>query len=558
MKYSISGKRLFVLLLALWLLINLLQAIYTEINPDEAYYFLYGKYLAWGYFDHPPMVALMVRISSWLFNGNLGVRFMTVLLQIPTLVLIWLQIDKKDIQDDRSVRLFFIIAASLVMFVVSGFTTTPDAPLLFFTALFLYAYKNFLNKDSWAFTLLISVSMAALFYSKYQGVLVIGFVILSNMRLLLNARFWAAAILALVLCTPHFCWQFINGFPSFKYHLVNRSEPFKWSFVLEYLPNQLATFNPFTFVAVVYVLFKYRPGQKFESAQYFIIVGLILFFWMTTFTGHAEPQWTMAASVPMIILLCNKLATDAWLHKYVQRFVGGSLLLILVARILLVTDLLPPGLDLSGKESKYLAIEKIARDKPVVFTGSYQNPSLYTFFTGHPATVISSLKTRQTQFDVWHLEQDWHHKTVFIYGINEGRSKEFKVGDNIVNGFFADSIPTTHRLKIEYTLPTDSWKAGEQVHLPFSIENPMQHDVHFSTSEFPIKIQLIMIGSTKLFEIDGTIMRNITVLKPNEKVNNEIRFTIPALPKDDYKFGLGCHTIFGSTLNSETTNIRLF
>src|SRR5215831_17976091 len=134
MKYYKSDKKgPFILLLATWLLLNFLQAIYTEINPDEAYYFLYGKHLDWGYYDHPPMVALIARISSLFFNGNLGVRFITVLLQIPTLILIWLQLDKKEFSDNRSVLFFFIISASLVLFGAYGFTTTPDAPLLFFT-----------------------------------------------------------------------------------------------------------------------------------------------------------------------------------------------------------------------------------------------------------------------------------------------------------------------------------------------------------------------------------------------------------------------------------------
>src|SRR5206468_8904324 len=132
-----------------------------------------------------------------------------VLLQIPTLVLIWLQLEKK-IGGNRSALFFFTISASLVMFTVYGFTTTPDAPLLFFTALFLFAYKQFLNKESWALTMLISITMAALIYSKYQGVLVIGFVIMSDIRLLLNPKFQVAIVLALALCIPHFYWQYAN------------------------------------------------------------------------------------------------------------------------------------------------------------------------------------------------------------------------------------------------------------------------------------------------------------------------------------------------------------
>ena len=62
-----------------WFVINLLQGVFTEINEDEAYYAIYGEHLAWGYYDHPPMVGLMAFLSSILFSGTLGVRFFTVI-----------------------------------------------------------------------------------------------------------------------------------------------------------------------------------------------------------------------------------------------------------------------------------------------------------------------------------------------------------------------------------------------------------------------------------------------------------------------------------------------
>ena len=135
-KKDISAKKVFSLLLAIWFVINLLQAAFTGMSNDESYYALWGKHLAWGYFDHPPMVAVFNFLSSLLFNGNLGVRFITVLAQIGTLLLTWRIIDEKE-ANSRKVVLFFISAASLVMFAALGFITTPDAPLLFFTAFFL-------------------------------------------------------------------------------------------------------------------------------------------------------------------------------------------------------------------------------------------------------------------------------------------------------------------------------------------------------------------------------------------------------------------------------------
>jgi len=44
-KKNISGKKTFFLLLALWFIINLLQATFTGMSSDEAYYVLWGKQL---------------------------------------------------------------------------------------------------------------------------------------------------------------------------------------------------------------------------------------------------------------------------------------------------------------------------------------------------------------------------------------------------------------------------------------------------------------------------------------------------------------------------------
>ena len=207
-------KKTFLLLLLVWFIINLIQAVFTEVLSDEAYYGLFGKYLDWGYYDHPPMVALMTKISSLFFNGNLGIRFITILLQPITIILIWKIIDFKK-PDSRKVIIFFIIAGSICLFSVYGVVTSPDAPLLFFTAFFFLAYKRFIADYSWISVLLLSVSMAGLVYSKYQAVLVIGFVILSNLMLLKKYRFWLAGILALIILSPHIYWQVSNDFPSF-------------------------------------------------------------------------------------------------------------------------------------------------------------------------------------------------------------------------------------------------------------------------------------------------------------------------------------------------------
>ena len=81
--------RIFLYLLALIFILNILQAHFTELISDEAYYWYYAQNMAWGYFDHPPMVALIVKISSLFFGGELGVRFISTVLSAGTYLILW-------------------------------------------------------------------------------------------------------------------------------------------------------------------------------------------------------------------------------------------------------------------------------------------------------------------------------------------------------------------------------------------------------------------------------------------------------------------------------------
>ena len=178
---------------------DFLQAIVTPVHADEAYYALYGAHLAWGYYDHPPMVALMTAFSSLLFSKGLSIRFLTVLLHGATVWLVWKTLPDRP-KTTREVWAFFAIAASLVMFVAYGFYTTPDAPLLFFTALFFFLYKHYLSEPRWIVALGLSFAVTGMLYSKYMAVLVVFFVLLSNLKLLKDYKIWTALLIAALLC----------------------------------------------------------------------------------------------------------------------------------------------------------------------------------------------------------------------------------------------------------------------------------------------------------------------------------------------------------------------
>lgn len=73
--------RLSVLTISLWFLaVHLAIAAWVPLFDDEAYYALWARDLALGYYDHPPMIAYLIRMGTHLFGeATLGVRLFPVI-----------------------------------------------------------------------------------------------------------------------------------------------------------------------------------------------------------------------------------------------------------------------------------------------------------------------------------------------------------------------------------------------------------------------------------------------------------------------------------------------
>src|SRR3954471_20304499 len=64
--------------------LRLIAAAFTPITFDEAYYWTWSKHLAGGYYDHPPMVAVVIRLGTLIAgDSEFGVRLASILLALP-------------------------------------------------------------------------------------------------------------------------------------------------------------------------------------------------------------------------------------------------------------------------------------------------------------------------------------------------------------------------------------------------------------------------------------------------------------------------------------------
>ena len=117
------------LILAL-VVLRCLAAAWTPLTFDEAYYWMWSKHLAFGYYDHPPMVALVIRLGTMIAGDTeVGVRVASILLALPLSFAVYRSADIL-FGGARVAATAVILLNVTLMAAVGTLIVTPDAPLL--------------------------------------------------------------------------------------------------------------------------------------------------------------------------------------------------------------------------------------------------------------------------------------------------------------------------------------------------------------------------------------------------------------------------------------------
>ncbi len=388
--------------LLLLTIINIVQSYTTELLSDEAYYWVYSQKLDLGYFDHPPMVALWIYISNLFFaNGELSVRFFAAFTLSATIFICWKLIEHP--KKKEFTWLFLLIVLSTTLFNVYGFITVPDTPLLFFMALFLLGYKKYVDNKSSLSYFLISIGMAGMLYSKYQAILVILFVLFSNLKILKDGKFWIASLGSTILFAPHLYWQFINDFPTFRYHLYERTATSVYNVgdTLLHFVNIIAIIG-LTFPIVYLAFYKNLKNKElFSKSLNNIVIGFIVFFFLMSFKGHVQAQWIVPISIPLIVITFYYLIDKKAKRKTFIYLASATLIFVAFIRIAMANDgILPKQQDMHGNKAWVEKLKTVIKGKQPIFLDSYQNASAYWFYAQEQPLEFNSWNRRKNQYDL--------------------------------------------------------------------------------------------------------------------------------------------------------------
>lgn len=555
---SRSNKIIFYFLL-FWTILNAIQAFTLELQADEAYYWLYSRYLDWGYFDHPPMVALFIRFGYALIHNEFGVRLLTVLASSASIYLLWLILKKYAVDAVA----FVLVVSGVFIFHIYGFTITPDGPLFFFTVLFYYVYQGYIENDKWSLAILLALVIACLLYSKYNGILLIAFTVLANIKLLKRGSFWAIVVISMALYFPHILWQANHGYPSINYHLFERSaRTYDFTDTFSYIPGQLLMAGPLIGWFLFYTAFTTKIKDAFVRTLMVNCVGTFLFFFFSSSRGEVQPHWTFILFAPLVMLVLIHFKQQNGRPKWLFPLAIVNLSLILVVRLIVIFGF---GFARTyGHLKSYYGfkewahvVKQKAGDHYVVMSEGFQNPAKYDFYTNSlKCFAYDARYYRRTQFDIWPMEDSLQRKKVFYlnwFPIKGLTTDSIKVPAGTWYTAWIDDFRTYQQIIFETPTNKIVTAPGRQTTVVLTFKNPYPYSINFSDKGYlhPVVLEACFFKGDNIINIqkaDSTFNQinlkpgetghyNFTLNAPSERGNYELLFSLRTDPFPGSKNG---------------------
>jgi len=415
---------------------RLFYASALPLTADEAYYWQWSRHLAWGYFDHPPLIAWIIAAGTGIVGINpLGVRMFPIILAAGTAWMVYRMVTDLDRDTGQNAGLWALGFMLFTPLLATGAVlATPDVPFVFFwTAAAWRIQKGVsgIGNRAWVeagimtgLGLLSKLPMTILPPALLVALLSTN----KGRRVLLSPGPWLAGLLAAAVCMPYVLWIASRGWEPLLYQLghglggsggVHRSGSF-----LLFLTGQLAVTGLLVFPVAMLGLFhgvkRWRDRSQNEDTRTVLnlwtALGVVTLFSFAgaSFLARSGPNWPVAMYPTAFAL--SGIMISRW-KKGGKIFAGISLALAALLSLYVQVEAVRPLVPYNprGFFSKVQDRGKVARwaegirnalgekgRRIHILADSYQLASLLAFYLpDHPETDSLLEKGSGSEYARW-------------------------------------------------------------------------------------------------------------------------------------------------------------
>lgn len=329
------------------------------LTVDEAHYWVYTKFLSLSYFDHPPLIAYIIKLSTLIFgNTEFAVRFPAVLIFFFTCWIFYICVEK--LYNARTAFTGVVLLNVLPVFSFLGSVISiPDSPLALCWMLAFLIFIKILETNNKNYWYLLGMITGFAMIAKYNAVMIPAsialFLIFSPKH-----RFWftkkepyLALIITFIIFTPIILWNIENNWASFGFQLrhgFGSSAP-KFSFTLfgQSIGAQAGYVSPpifIIFIAAAYLCVKEAYTKKDRTAlliSCFSLPILIFFNLIATF-NEILPHWPAMGYLILSIYVAHitlKYWEVKWFRIYTIIAWALTIFLVLFATFHIMYKIVP-------------------------------------------------------------------------------------------------------------------------------------------------------------------------------------------------------------------------
>ena len=432
---------------AVWLFIFVLTLIRlsmlaaTDLEFDEAHYWMWSERLAPAYFSKGPGIAFVMRASTAIFGANeFGVRFFSPILAAGTSLLLFYFARRLF---SANAGIWAVLALNVTpIFNIGAFLMTIDPLSIFFWLTAMFAFWLALEQSprfSWHWPL-TGLLIGLGFLCKYTNALELASIVLIlALAPRLRQEFARPGLYLLLgafaLCTvPPILWNAQHAWITLT-HLRSRGglehgfgfHPLE---LLAFLGEHFLSYSPLLFLALAWgVIGSWRRLNQQFKVLFLFWFGLpvFTFYFLLSLNKAAAPNWD-ALSILGFGLLAVYFWRDRVEASPALRFGTGAALLLglLMSIVALDTDLIrsagfqlwrsDPSDRMRGWKSATRAVEKIRGDleaksgeKLFLIADARDRASEISFYLrdkrpegpGHPPVYIVESQDMVNQFSFW-------------------------------------------------------------------------------------------------------------------------------------------------------------
>jgi len=304
---------LFLGFVAAILAIRLVVAANLHLSEDESYYRLWSMTPAFGYYDHPPMIAWWIAIGRALVGDTpLGVRLLPALASAATSFLVFdmARLVGADWPIAERAGVWF---NCMPLVTLGAFLAVPDAPASLFWCLTLWAILKASAEGRLGWWLLAGGAAGLATLSKYSALFLGPGTLLwlatsaDRRGMLLKPGPWLALLAAACLFGLNLQWNATHHWLTFQKQF-GRVAPHSWSwrYLPEFIGAQVVLLNP----ALALFLARWRRGG--QMAWFFGATSLPFAAYLVIHSLHDRVQAHWAAPIYPAAAILAALASARW------------------------------------------------------------------------------------------------------------------------------------------------------------------------------------------------------------------------------------------------------